>query len=215
MLGSAIAAVNLLASKKHWTQAADLAVQAINLLPLMNRRILSRDDQQYILAKFAGLAAKACSLTLESGRPVEVSVEILEQGRGAILGLVIDDQRDISRLYQLYPEEAKKYERLRRGANTIPSDTTASNLQEQVWKRRAQVITELEDYIERIRRLPGLERFLLGASAQELQQQASDGPIIVVNVTDIRSDAIIIKQDQILSLELPKFPAEELRSWKL
>ena len=77
-LKAAIAAVDLLANEKRWSEAADLAVEAVQLLPLINRRTLSRDDQQQVLSTFTGLAAKACSLTVESGRLVEKAVEILE-----------------------------------------------------------------------------------------------------------------------------------------
>jgi hypothetical protein len=97
-LRSAVAAVDLLARMERWTQATDLAIDAINLLPLINRRTLSQNDQQRILSMFASFATKACSLSFESGRSVEASVEILEQGWGAILGLMIDDRRDMSRL---------------------------------------------------------------------------------------------------------------------
>ena len=166
---------------------------------------------------FTTLAANACSLCLESGRPVKTSVEVLEQGRGAILGLMIDDRRDISHLCQLYPEDAIDYERLRSEVNAIPSEnlTAATESHEDVWKQRARAIQELEEEcIDRLRHLPGLERFLLGASASEIQQQASAEPIVMVNATVIRSDAIIIRLDQIQSMSLPLFSVQVLRSWK-
>ena len=141
-------------------------------------------------------------------------MEILERGRGAILGLMIDDRRDISHLRQLCPTEAKEYERLRQEVNTVPSDTAIHEGGEQMWKRRVKAVQEMEECIERIRRYPGLERYLLGASAQELQQHAATGSIIIVNVTDIRSDAIIVAKHQIRSLELPTFSAKRLQSWK-
>jgi hypothetical protein len=36
------------------------------------------------------------------------------------------------------------------------------------------------------------ERFLLGHTAAEIQECAAGGSIVVVNITDFRSDAIII-----------------------
>lgn len=77
---------------------------------------------------FTGLAAKACSVSLQSGRPVEISIEILEQGRGAILGLLIDDRRDISPLRQSCPELAAEYERLRTEVNTDPGDSNIGGM---------------------------------------------------------------------------------------
>jgi len=140
-LMSAVAAVDLLITKMSWNEAADLAIEAINLLPRMNKRVLSQDDQQHILSRFTGLAAKTCSSLLESGRPVEASVEILEQDRGAVLGLMIDDRRDVSHLQQLCPEEADEYERLRREVNAVPGDITAGEFREQMLKCRAKAST--------------------------------------------------------------------------
>lgn len=68
--------------------------------------------------------------------------------------------------------------------------------------------------MKRIRGLPGINRFLLGAAAHELQQQATSTPLVIVNVTDIHSDAIIVNPDQIQLLRLPAFSATTLRSWK-
>ncbi|OQV09889.1 CHAT domain-containing protein [Cladophialophora immunda] len=213
-LRSALDAINIFVGQKRWTEAADLSIEAIDLLPLMNRRTLSRDDQQHTLAMFTGLAAKASSLSLQCGRPVERSVEILEQGRGAILGLLIDDRSDISPLYNSYPEQAAEYDRLRMEVNTDPAEYHTGELSEQMRKWRTKAVQELEECIDHIRHLPGYERFLLSASVKELQQQAAAGPIIFVNVNDIRSDAIIITSDRIQLLPLPAFSAKVLRSWK-
>lgn len=51
-----MSALNMV-DERHWAEAAELSGKAIDLLPLMNRRSLSRDDQQHTLTMFAGLAA--------------------------------------------------------------------------------------------------------------------------------------------------------------
>lgn len=67
--------------------------------------------------------------------------------------------------------------------------------------------------MQRIRKIPGQGRFLLGSTAQELQMQARDGPIVVVNITDIRSDATIVRPSQMTAIRLPDFTASEARKW--
>src|SRR5262249_17428949 len=116
--------------------------------------------------------------------------------------------------YQSHPELSGEYERLRSEVNTPLTDHPAGELGEQIWKHHTKVVQELDKCIIQIRHLPGLERFLLGASAKELQRQASFGPIVTVNATDVRSDAIIINPNQIKLVPLPAFSAETLRSWK-
>jgi hypothetical protein len=41
--------------------------KTIRLLSLVDNRSLSRDEEQYIILRFSGLAADACSLSLQVG----------------------------------------------------------------------------------------------------------------------------------------------------
>ena len=210
---SATKAVDLLIDQADWDQAADLATDAIRLLTVMNRRTLSRNDQQHVISSFAGLAAKACSLCLMAGRSVNDAVETLELGRGAILRLLIDDRRDISTLRELCPGEAHEYAALLTQVNLDLSEHNIEYSQHQENLQRVKSVKKLEDCIDRIRQVPGLERFLLGSSIHELQQQACEGPIIIVNVTSIRSDAIIVQTREVRVINLPAFSAAAVRRW--
>lgn len=55
----------------------------------------------------------------------------------------------------------------------------------------------------RIRELPGHEAFLLPPDADALARQAVEGPIVHINVSGYRSDAILVTKDGIHSLALP------------
>ena len=50
--------------------------------------------------------------------------------------------------------------------------------------------------------MDGLERFLLGPSELELKTLAENGSIVVINVSEVRSDAILIDKKSIRSLQL-------------
>lgn len=213
-LRAAIRAVDLLVAQENWDQAADLAVDAVHLLPVMHRRMLSRDDQQHLLSMFTGLAPKASSLMFQSRRSVTKVVEILELGRGAILGIIIDDRRDITHVRHVCPQEADNYDMLRRKLNTETRELAAEASMRQPQQEQVEVVRQFENCVQRIRACPGLERFLLGPSIEELQQQARNGHIIIVNVTDIRSDAILLGVSDIDAIELPAFSAKTLRGWK-
>jgi hypothetical protein len=60
--------------------------------------------------------------------------------------------------------------------------------------RHFEALEELEECTSSIRQLPGHERFLLGPTLDELREMTSEGPIVMVNVTDIRNDAIIVTE---------------------
>ncbi|EXJ73716.1 uncharacterized protein A1O5_03478 [Cladophialophora psammophila CBS 110553] len=212
-LPSAVAAINLLQDQQDWSRASEIANDAIRVLPIVNNRSLARDDQQHALSMFAGLAATACSLSVQAGRDVSEALEILELGRGAILGLLIDDRRDISQLLLSCPEEAKLYESLRAEVNVPAGDPLDAGGQQQKAKSRQDAVVNLEKCIHRIRAIPGHERFLLGATAQELQQQAKNGPVAIVNVTQLRADAILVSKSGINLVPLPDFSFQSIQGW--
>ncbi len=81
--------------------------------------------------------------------------------------------------------------------------------------RHGEAVKELDECIHNIRQLSGHQRFLLGPTLDELKGWASEGPIVVVNVTDIRSDAIIVTSSGVNSLRLPKLTKTDAIKWIL
>jgi hypothetical protein len=69
------------------------------------------------MSTFAGVASDLCGFFLASNRPNEA----LEQGRGVIIGQMLDRRTDLSVLKAGHPTLARQYERL---VNTrlVPSD---------------------------------------------------------------------------------------------
>ncbi len=53
-------------------------------------------------------------------------------------------------------------------------------------------------------RNPGHERFLLGQTATEMQACATEGTIVVVNMTEFRSDAILVSCRGMQAVALPE-----------
>ncbi|KAG8994009.1 hypothetical protein FRB94_010207 [Tulasnella sp. JGI-2019a] len=70
--------------------------------------------------------------------------------------------------------------------------------------RRQKMAANWDNTVEQIRRIEGFESFLGVAPFANLQKAATDGPIILVNVSHYRSDAIIVlKACEPLSIPLP------------
>jgi len=72
---------------------------------------------------------------------------------------------------------------------------------------------EMQELLRKIRSRPGFERFLLGPSEQQLCDAASTGYIVVVNMTKLRSDAIIITSNGLRSIELASLHYEAAVEW--
>lgn len=64
-----------------------------------------------------------------------------------------------------------------------------------------------------IRSRPGFERFLLSVSEADLLEAASHGPIVIVNVSSYRCDALIIEQACVRLLELPHLSQEAINDY--
>ncbi|KAF7184203.1 hypothetical protein CNMCM7691_004828 [Aspergillus felis] len=210
-------ALRILKDRKDWKQASSLAQEAIKLLPILCSRYLTRDDQQLVLAQTAGLAADACSLMLKAKEHPEKALECLEEGRGIILGYLMDSRSDISELRSEDSSLADGLETLLTQA-TLPISSLDSPKQEKyALGQREKAERGLEERLKKIRKRKGFSRFLLSLSSKQMKEEARENPIIVVNVTDLRSDAFIVSrrmQMQITQVLLPPLHGPAFRQYR-
>lgn len=204
---SARGAVMTLQFLEEWDRASEIAQDAVQLLPLVCGRHLNRQDQQHAIQETSGVAAIACSLSIKTGC-VEQALQQVEFGRGLILGYSIDNKSDISVLKQADSFVAERFEQLRFTlSKPIPDAEPA--IRQQAIEERIEAVQLLDDCLTRIRELPGHERFLQEPELNELLEGAAEGPIVVVNITDISSDAIIVSQSGFRSIPLPEMSLKE------
>lgn len=204
----------LLGEKNDWCQAVNIAKEAIKLLSIVNARFLSYDDQQFAVSHFSGLAADACSLLLQKGEQPYEALDLLEQGRGSILSILMDSRSDISKLRADDSKLARRFDMLRAEVSMLVPETTDPGTHRTLLQRRQRAAQDLQAVVETIRRLPGHSRFLLGFSEADLVKQASTGPIVVINVSEFRSDAIIVSQPGgVQAVQLTGMKVAEVKRW--
>jgi tetratricopeptide (TPR) repeat protein len=210
-LESAFRAIHLL---KHENPqlALQTARKALEIFPIVSTHSLSRGDLQTVVSAFAGLASDACALSLKLEEPPSRALELLESGRGVVTGLLLDNRRDISGLQAQYPEWAAMFDRLRTQMNLPISADEALDVATRR-KRRLATGKEFQDCIRDIRRLPGQKRFLMTPPAEELQGVAEKGPIVIINISDMRSDAVIVSTSSIRPFLLPTLTSSETTWW--
>ncbi|PWI64025.1 hypothetical protein PCL_00446, partial [Purpureocillium lilacinum] len=144
---------------------------------------------------------------------IDDALESLERGRAIIIGQLVDGRGDLSSLRHDHPGIACRYERLRDEINKTSSDVTQEAKRAQAAKRRREAMAEFDECVKEIRGLAGHERFLLGQTVAEMQECAIGGTIVVVNITDFRSDAILVSKTAIRTLNLPRLLASDARAW--
>ncbi|KAK8177294.1 CHAT domain-containing protein [Phyllosticta citrichinensis] len=180
-----------------------LAKIAIDLLPYACSRELSREDQQYAIRVTEGFAADSFSFSIKLGN-VEEALQRVEYSRGLIMGHLIDRKDNFTNLKKKHIDLAKKYLDLRDRAFHPIVEEKLSGKWESVIEEQRKAHLKLRDCEEEIRRQPGFENFQKLTSLEELQGSATHGPIVVVNVTSLGSDAIILTKSQLATIPLPK-----------
>ncbi|MFE7806066.1 CHAT domain-containing protein [Streptomyces sp. NPDC057430] len=215
-----------LLAARTWGEAAVAAGQdaealsgytyAVGLLPRLAPRGLERADQEDRLVAGTGLASDAAALALRQGDP-EAALTLLEQGRGVLLAQGLEARGDLSRLRTADPALATEFERVRdslsvgppRPASPTdlgPADPTYSGHEAGLLAESRHALARTwDDLLDRIRRLPGLEGFLAAPRVTELIGAASGGPVVVVNVSRYRSDALVVTVDR--GIEVVPLPA--------
>ena len=206
-------ALQLLQSQGNAESAYNLSAEAINLLPYVHNRSLDHQDQQYVVSHFSGLATTACSLALQTDKGPGAALEVLEQGRGVILSLLMDDRCDTSKLKAAYPQLCRQYESLRLEANKPAENITDDRTRRAASISRIEAIAKLEKCVRDIQQLPGFGQFHKGLAAKQMQSCCTEGSIVVVNVTSLRSDAIIVTTNTFKVLLLPGLSAREAKDW--
>jgi hypothetical protein len=198
-------------------QAADLLETAVLLLPEVTPRQLSRSDQQYAIGGLAGLAGDAAGLALadlgtskdeRAGR----ALQLLEAGRAVLLSQALDTRSDLTELRQKHPGLAARFEQLRDQLDQHPvtsmvpivltGDTDTMGGVEHAEDRRRRA-DEFAATLREIRALPGFASFGLPPTFGELLAQSASGPVVSFNISEYRSDALLLTEDGITCLELP------------
>ena len=218
-ISAALAASALLIGKDNH-RAKQVLEAAVSLLPTLSPRVLSRSDQQYNISQFAGLTADAVSLCLECRQDNSSAVDALqlfELGRGILASLQLELRSDISLLEKSHPDLAKEFIEVRDRFNEIPSEYNSSSYNDDLEYRNQNhhrdLSKRLDSILRTIRELPRFDRFLLGLSESEMKTLAKRGPIVALNVSKHRSDALIVEPDRVTSFALPLLKYSDLQNF--
>ncbi|MDG6106941.1 CHAT domain-containing protein [Dactylosporangium aurantiacum] len=212
----AVAAVRqgrLGARTADWHAADSAYADAIALLPLISDRTGGWDSRQHQLAQLNGLGSDAAAVALHLGDP-DRAVLLLEQARAILIGQSLDSRADVRQLHETHPDLAAAFERLRAvlNADTRPSSESDTDLHAMTdpaaWRRRAA--TEFRAVVAAIRGITQHRGFLRPPDIADVRGYAVAGPIVIVNVSQHRCDALLIRPDDIVVVPLPDLDHHEV-----
>ncbi|KAH7109804.1 CHAT domain-containing protein [Dactylonectria macrodidyma] len=198
-------------------QAYAVAKTTIDLIPLLTPRSLQNTDKRHLLSAAVGLSSDAAAIALYTNKGPAAAIELLETGRGIIAGALFE-QSDLSALEHEHRDLARSFIDLRDRLDAPASQTSLTAQRptaaaETEGGRRRDGGPQLAGLLKTIRSKLGFERFLLSALEDDMLDAARHGPIVVLNVSSYRCDALVIELSGIRLLELPHFSREALNNY--
>jgi tetratricopeptide (TPR) repeat protein len=189
----------------RWLDAAEGFAAAVDLIGRVAPRSLVRSDQEHLLEDLSGVASAAASCCVHAGM-ADRAVELFEQGHAVLLGQALDARTDLTALAEQHPELARQFIALREDLDSsghgalaaeVPAVAKKGAAQElRSWlAHRREAAEAFDRVIDKIRSEPGFSRFLLSSPVTDLCTAAADGPIVIVNVSQFGSHALILTSD--------------------
>lgn len=199
----------------RWAQAArdvGLAAQAeaahaaiTGLLPLLAWRGLDRGTQEFQLGVWGSLATDAAAWAITADHP-EHAIELLEAGRTILWSQLLQVRDETDDLRKAHPELAERLDQARArldGLVTGELDVAPASV-DVAARGRMQAATDWDVVLAEVWTRPGFETFLSVPSFSRLSAAASSGPVVVLNVSQYRCDALVVTPGAVRVIPLPE-----------
>ena len=204
--------------------ASEAYDQAIRLLPQVAwiglnaiaqlKELESNSDIQSL-----GCDAAACMITLAQAENhnrqyhLGRAIELLDQGRSVLWSQTSNFKQDLEDLRGVNSDLAGDLDNvgkfLAQGCFRDPKDPL-SETDAQLYRQYAE---KWEELVHLVRGLPGFHHFSLPLPISRLKTAAAEGPVVIINSSKYRCDAVIIlSQGDLVLVPLPHITAVELES---
>jgi hypothetical protein len=200
LLGSTAAELGAMA------EAEDAYAQAVALLPLEAWHGLSQRARQEFLAHRSGLASDAAACAIAAGHP-EHAVVLLEQGRSVLWSQALRLRGGLDELRRAQPRLARRLSAARSVLDSVASpDPATEALAPGRGHRDEARIRAADDWdrvLAEVRAIPEFASFLEPPAFAELAAGTGAGPVVVINVSQFRCDALVVAPAGVLVVPLP------------
>ncbi|KAL5478605.1 hypothetical protein ACEPAI_2790 [Sanghuangporus weigelae] len=170
--------------------AMSLVQRALTIRPTLSEqhKFLCSDSRHQ------ALPLDAVSHSIERGELTQ-AIEFLEQGRSLLWSQMRGFRTPLEQLSGVDGALAESFENCNRRLEALITSSGAFRTQhliDETLKQIRQLSEEQESLANDIRRIPGFETFLEASPFKTIQQAASEGPVIVLNHSKYRCDALIV-----------------------
>lgn len=183
---------------------------AIDLIPQVvwiGQTVSQRYDDVH---EIGDLSTRAAAAAISAGK-YDQSLEWLEQARTVVWTQILQLRTPFDQLSSVNQVLAEKLRlvatELHDAGNQLEDEAALPNaeLLEQAAQRHHRIAEQYDELVKEARSTKGFENFMRPKKASELLRAARTGPVVVVNVHESRSDALILLpgQTKVAHLRLP------------
>jgi hypothetical protein len=144
--------------------------------------------------------------------PAARALRLLEAGRALLLSQAYETRSDLTDLRRDHPALAERFAGLRDRLNRPPDHAPGRPGEQHGQGRQPEdsrlLARQLDETLAEIRGLDGFATFALPPGISELQAQADEGPVVTFNISQYRSDALLLTRDAVTSVALPGLTSE-------
>ncbi|CAH0058108.1 unnamed protein product [Clonostachys solani] len=203
--------LKVFADNLRWEEALEVAESAVYIIRPLLFGSFESFDRQHLLRHVSGLGCEAASVALGSRKGEAAALHFLEQCRGVLTTSVHDMRKRIPELERELPELAQRLFEVKQLLNKVGIGKQGDQVQHFSFSEQS-TDKIFDEVLSDIRKHPKFDNFLLPPTESMMKTAARDGPIVVVNASVIRCDAIIIERCQIRSIPLPELEMEVITS---
>ncbi|EWY83520.1 hypothetical protein FOYG_13328 [Fusarium oxysporum NRRL 32931] len=209
--------VQYYAAVPEWNKAYEAVKTVMDLVPNLIVQTTSNADKQGALVQIYGLSSDSAAVALSANRGALAALRFLEQGRGLMAASVEESRMECLDPQTEHPELAESLNQLQ---GQISSSGAVGYSSDEIHRLSSSgrhagmnhALGELHRLLDEIRQRPGFEEFLSAPSESSIKNTGIPGPIIVINTSEFRCDAIIVESDRIRSIPLPQLTILDIRS---
>jgi tetratricopeptide (TPR) repeat protein len=213
-----------------WPAAADAYETAVDLLELIVWHGLPRAAREAQLAGLPGLASQAAASALAAGDPAR-ALAVLDRGRSVLWTQQLRLRSSFDEVRDAAPELHQKLVQLAEelGRDPVAGDDSAGgdpagsaglaglagpaagSARRDTGEHRQRLAAAWDETLDQVRARPGLAGTLRPPDAAELAGCGAHTPAVLLNVSEIRSDALLLTGQGVTVLALPGVTPDAVR----
>ncbi|KAM5344483.1 hypothetical protein ACJ41O_013019 [Fusarium nematophilum] len=197
-----------------WSLAYSASQKVISLLRELPFDLLHDSEKQSVQDESAGIIADGVAAASNANLDPYDALRLLEEGRGLLANNLVELRTELEALSRADRPLAEDFIRVRQELGRPLSAPMLAITGDSPWKaqsqRRQAASQELDKLVNVIRQLPQFDHFWSPPSRSAILHAIRRGPVVVLNASSIRCDALIFHQYQMQQLNLPNLRHEDI-----